>query len=307
MKLLAIALTLLSLNSKAASNCDADAKKYCQGVDPGKGQLAKCLSDYEGSLSAACLKELKDFKKKTSSKNPCFEDLADLCPDVPSEGPKLELCLLKNEARLSSTCAKDFAKKKGNIITRNVCALDIVSQCYPQVTAEDGAINHCLIRNRAKLSGFCKKKTEERVAKMKKENPCFEETEKHCPAYVRFADIQECLEKRLNNLPAQCKNIVQAEIKKAKANPCYKDLTRHCVPNITPKQQHECLTLNEEHLSNACRQFRVQEKEKVNKMVKFCENDRLKFCAKEPFENGRVAKCLRQNKAKLSKACSSLL
>lgn len=307
MRFLAISFLFLSLDGLASSHCDADAKKYCQGVDPGKGQLAKCLGDYEGSLSAACSKELKDFKKNTASKNPCFENLADLCPEVPAEGPKLELCLLKNESRLSGACARDFAHKKGNIITRNVCAYDTINHCYAQVSAENGSVNHCLIRNRGKLSGFCKKKTEELVSKMKKQNPCFDDTEKYCPSFVRFADIQECLEKKMDVLAPNCKTTVQTELNKARANPCYRDLSRHCVPNITPQQQRECLALNEEHLSNACRQYRVQEKEKVNKMVKFCENDRLKFCANEPFENGKVAKCLRKNKEKLSKACGSLL
>ncbi|HXH74976.1 MAG TPA: hypothetical protein VNJ08_08425 [Bacteriovoracaceae bacterium] len=306
MKFLAIILTLLSFRSEANS-CAADAKKFCVGVDPGKGQLSKCLSDYQESLSAACSKELKEYKANTAKKNPCFEDLADLCSNVPAENSNLELCLLKNETRLSPVCAKDFGKKKGNIIVKNVCAQDIVGHCYPQVSSEAGAINHCLIRNRAKLSGFCKKRTDEQVAKMIKENPCFESTEKLCPTHVKFIDIQECLEKKLDTLPQLCKKIVIHEVAKAKANPCYKDLSRHCVPNLPPKQQYECLTLNENHLSNSCRQYRVLESEKVNSMVNLCENDRQKLCANEPFENGMVVKCLRLNKAKLSKACAKLM
>jgi hypothetical protein len=306
MKFLVVLLTLLSLRSEASS-CADEAKKYCQGVDPGKGQLAKCLNDYKDSLTPACAKELKDFKQKAAKKNPCFEDLADLCAGVPSGPGRAELCLLKNENRLSAACAKDFSHKKGNLIVKNVCAQDIVGHCYPQVTSPEGSINHCLIRNRAKLSGFCKKNTDERVTELKKDNPCFDETEKHCPTQIKFIDIQECLEKKISVLAALCKKVVQNEIDKSQANPCYRDLTRHCVPNLPPQKQSECLTLNEGHLSNACRQFRVQESEKVSKMVKDCESDRLKFCADEPFDNGRVVKCLRKNKNKLSKACVALI
>jgi hypothetical protein len=306
MKSLILLLAMVCLETRA-NVCAKDAKKFCQGVGPGKGQLAKCLSDYEGSLTPVCAKGLKDFKKNTAKKNPCFEDLTDLCTNVPSEPGKLELCLLKNESRLSSTCAADFKRKKGNLIVRNVCANDIIANCYTEVSSDDGSINHCLIRKRAKLTGLCKKKTEERVAEMRKKNACFDETEKFCPSFVRVSDIQDCLEKKIPSLSVGCKQIVQNEIAKGKANPCYKDLTRHCVPNLPPKQQYECLGLNENHLSNACRQFRVLEKIKIEKMVTVCENDRLKLCANEPFENGRVLKCLKVNKTKISKNCASLL
>ena len=111
MKFLATLLLLISMGAQA-SECAQDAKKFCAGTDPGKGQLAKCLDDYQGQLSPACTKELKDFKTKTEKKNPCFEDLADFCATIPTDNRKLEYCLLKNESRLGAKCSADFKKKK---------------------------------------------------------------------------------------------------------------------------------------------------------------------------------------------------
>jgi hypothetical protein len=120
-------------------------------------------------------------------------------------------------------------------------------------------------------------------------------------------DIQDCLSKKVTSLAPTCKKLVENEDKKLKANPCYRDLITHCRPGISPKQQNECLTLNEEHLGNACKQFRVMDKQKVDKMVKVCEADRLKLCKDAPFKDGAIVKCLRQNKAQVSKECQQLL
>lgn len=300
-------LALLLSFMASANECAQDAKKLCAGIEPGKGQLAKCLQDYATELSPNCAKELKSFRTKTAKMNPCFEDLADLCVDIPTESRKLEYCLLKNETKLSSTCANDFKSKKIQLMVRDVCAQDVVNYCFPQISQPEGAINHCLIRNRQKLSVLCKKNIEKQISKMKAANPCFDATESFCPKEVKFADIQACLEKKLNLLPTACKKLVQTEIDKSHANPCYKDLTRHCVPGLNINEQHRCLSLNEKELSRECRQYRNVEKEKIDKMVTLCEADRLKFCPTAPFQNGMVAKCLRQNKAKLTKTCADLL
>jgi hypothetical protein len=306
MKFLAALLVLVSMNSEA-NVCASDTKKFCAGVEPGKGQIAKCLDDYVGQLAPACAKELKEFRSKSTKKNPCFEDLAEFCVDIPSDAKKLELCILKNENRLSATCAADFKKKKSNILVKDVCSNDIVSNCYADLKGPDGAVTKCLIKNKAKLSPFCQKQTNKKIETLKKANACFEDTEKFCPTQVAFNEIQECLEKKQPSLKPECKKLVQIEISKAQANPCYKDLRKHCRPGISSNDQHRCLTINENELSNACKQFRVNEAEKIKKMVELCESDRIKLCPKAPFQNGMVIKCLEENKAKVSPACKALL
>jgi Golgi apparatus protein 1 len=306
MKLLVVAFFLSSFMAYA-NECAKDAKKYCEGVDPGKGQLARCLTDYKDNLSPACAKELKDYKDKIGKKNPCFEDLAEFCTDVPSDPENYQICLLKYENRLGPKCAADFKKKKGNLIVRNVCAQDIANSCYSELSGPDGAVTKCLIRNKKKLGGFCQKNLEKKITEMRKANPCFDETEKYCPKEVKFVDIQDCLSKKVKVLTPNCKKLVENEEGRMKANPCYRDLITHCKPGLNPKAQSDCLTLNEEHISNACKQFRVNESAKVKKMVELCEEDRLKLCKDAPFKDGAVAKCLRQNKTKVSPACKKLL
>ncbi len=304
MKLLLLLLSLVPAGA-LANNCAKDAQRLCGGIDPGKNQIYKCLSDYESDLTSACKQEMKEFRKKTESKNPCFSDLADFCSDV--EGNKIQYCLLKNENRLSSSCAADFKGKKGSLIVKDKCALDIVNTCYKEVPGKDGSINKCLIKNKAKLSKFCQNNVNNLIGKMRKDNPCFDDQEKFCPTQFRFVEIHECLEKKKNSLTPACKALVQAEESKVRSNPCYKDLLRYCKPGLSPNSQVQCLTLHDKDLSSACRQYRSVMDDKVSKMVNACEADRLKLCAKAPLKDGMVLKCLREKKAQLTLACKNLI
>jgi hypothetical protein len=304
MKILLL-LSLLVSAEAFANNCAKDAQRLCGGIDPGKNQIYKCLSDYESQLTSACKQEMKEFRKKTESKNPCFSDLADFCSDV--EGEKIQYCLLKNENRLSRACANDFRVKKGNLIVTDKCALDVVNTCYKEVPGKDGSINKCLIQNKTKLSKFCQTKVNNLVAKMKKDNPCFDDQEKLCPTQTKFAEIHECLVKKTSSLSPACKTVVQNEEGKVKSNPCYKDLVKFCKPGLSPNAQVQCLTLHDKDLSSACRQYRSVMEEKVAKMVSACEPDRVKLCAKAPLKDGMVLKCLKEKKAQLSPACKNLI
>ena len=233
---MSILTTLLLLISWGvhSSECAPDAKKYCRSVSPGKGQLARCLSDYEANLTPKCQAELKSYKASTGKKNPCFEDLAEFCADLPSDPLNYEYCLLRHESRLSPKCAQDFKNKKGRIITRNVCAQDIASTCYGEISMPLGAVNHCLIRNKTKLSGFCNKSIEAMITEMKKKNPCYGDTEKLCPSLFKFLEIHDCLSKKNSLLVPACKKLVDEENARIARNPCYRDLRTHCVPGLNP-------------------------------------------------------------------------
>ncbi len=307
MKLFFFFSLLFSASTFAAGNCGPDVQKFCAAVELGNGQVAKCLAGFKDNLSPACAKELNLHVNNTSKKIPCYMDYADHCADIPADAQKRDLCLLKNEGRLTPACSKDFKTRKPTLIVKNECAQDIVNLCYPQIAAQEGAINHCLIQNRTKLSKFCQVNIDTKIAGLKKSNPCFEDTMKQCPSAVKVIDIQECLEKKIPSLSQSCQKIVQHEQKKAQKNPCYKDLVRNCRANISPSEQASCLTLNDRALSSQCKHYRVQEGAKLERMVKDCEKDRLKFCSKEPMKNGRVVKCLRKNKASVSPACKVLL
>lgn len=304
MKIFLFLLTLVSLDS-FANNCAKDAQRLCGGIEPGKNQIYMCLQNYEEQLTSACKSEMKEFRQKTVSKNPCFADLADYCVDI--DPGKVDYCLLKNESRLSESCSRDFKKKKGNLIVKNQCALDVVNTCYKEVSAPEGAINKCLIRNKTKLSKFCQNNVNTMISKMKKNNPCFDDQEKFCPNQLKFVEIHECLEKKASALSPGCRDVVKKEETKVKANPCYKDLVKHCQPGISPNAQVRCLTLNDQYISSSCRQYRVVMEDKVKKMVTACEPDRLKLCPKAPLKDGMVLKCLKEKKAQLSVTCKNLI
>lgn len=307
MKYLSVLVATLFSLGVAANPCSNDQKQFCSSVEAGKGQMAKCLSDYEGQLSPACKAELKEFKLKSKKRNPCFEDLVEYCPDIPSEKSKIEICLLKNESRLSSVCSADFSKKKGKILVGNVCAQDIALTCYNEMKSEDGLLTRCLIKNQNTLSRFCKDKVDKQIKKLRESNACFDDTEKYCQGITKFVDIHPCLVKNKTKLSPSCQSIVDKEEKKIATLPCYMDLKRHCIPNLNPQAQERCLEINKEHLSNKCNQFREVQKNKVQRMVTDCESDRLKFCKDVPLEGGKVTKCLRQKKTQLSPACQKLL
>jgi hypothetical protein len=306
MKFFVFLFMLLSLGSEA-NDCAQDKKKFCSGIEPGKGQIAKCLSDYQEQLSAKCSAELKEFKKETGSINPCFEDLADYCSDLPLLPRRVEYCLLRNESKLSQRCSADFLKKKGHLVVKDVCAQDIAQQCYQAVSGPEAGIVRCLIKNQNNLSPFCQKTIQKKIAGMKKSNPCFEDTEKFCPQQVLFADIHECMTKKMSALNPLCKKVVQDEIDKEKTNPCYKDLRRHCKQGLSSSDQEHCLGLNEKELSNSCLQFRLVESQRLKKLVDVCEEDRIKFCPKAPFQNGMILKCLKENLTQISTSCKNLM
>jgi hypothetical protein len=306
MKFLSFLVFFISLGSEANS-CLPDVRKFCHGVDPGRGQLAKCLADHEDQLHPNCATEIKEFRSNTAVKNPCYEDLSQFCMGIPSEGRKLDYCLLRNEGRLSPKCANDFKMKKGNFLVKDVCAQDIVDSCYSAVSEPEGAINRCLIKKRTKLSSFCQKFIDQKITQMRKSNPCFDDTENHCPTQLTFIDIHECLEKKLPLLNIECKKSVQQESKRMDANPCYKDLKRHCRSGLSPSEQHHCLEINEKDLSPACTQLRVKENEKTKKMVEYCEQDRLRLCPDLPLKDGLVIKCLKEKKSRVSAKCKKLI
>jgi hypothetical protein len=48
-----IVLGIGSVNAKDDA-CKADIEKFCKGVQPGQGRIAKCLKDHDSELSQEC-------------------------------------------------------------------------------------------------------------------------------------------------------------------------------------------------------------------------------------------------------------
>ncbi|MBI4057045.1 MAG: hypothetical protein HY399_05795 [Elusimicrobia bacterium] len=95
--------------------CQADVKKFCQGIQPGEGRLAGCLKQHEAELSESCRKEGAKIKAKREKIRERLEEFKGVCgPDVekfckgvqPGEG-RIIRCLKEHESELSESCRKE--------------------------------------------------------------------------------------------------------------------------------------------------------------------------------------------------------
>lgn len=305
MKLILLTL-LLSLNAYA-NDCAQDQQEFCGDVEPGKGRMMTCLSEHASELSGKCKRALEAFKSKTKAANPCFEDLAEFCSEMPPGRDRLSLCLLKNESRLSESCRKDFLTKKDKFLASEVCAQDLLDKCYGDLSKEEGMATRCLIKNQGKLQARCEVAMKSKVQQMRAKLPCFDDTEKFCPGTVNRGEIDACLEKKLPSLSKFCQGYIKREMAIAKKDPCYPQVKKFCRPGLSRAKHLECLDNHESELTSACKERHAKLKDKVKTIQETCEPDRAKYCASEPHAKGKILKCLRKNKAKISKACAALL
>ena len=88
------------------------------------------------------------------------------------------------------------------------------------------------------------------------------------------------------------------------AKPCAGDITKFC-GNVQPGdgRMAGCLKQNEAQLSLACKAHLVQVKEALKEADQACEDDIAMFCGGVKPGGGRVAECLKANKAHLSRKC----
>jgi len=85
--------------------CTDDVAKFCNGVLPGGGAIAKCLKANEGDLSSGCKQYISEVKKKAQAfQEACRGDVTRFCADVQPGGGRIVRCLKRNEARLSPEC-----------------------------------------------------------------------------------------------------------------------------------------------------------------------------------------------------------
>jgi hypothetical protein len=82
--------------------CMADYLKFCAGVAPGEGRVARCLQANRASLSGACGDA---FAAVTS----CRPEIERHCRGV-QEPSEIKTCLLKNDAAISETCRRNMSR-----------------------------------------------------------------------------------------------------------------------------------------------------------------------------------------------------
>lgn len=305
MRALVWGLSLLFSLSANALNCAKERKQFCASAEVGKPELINCLIQNEAKLGLQCRASLAKLKDKQKA-NPCHADITKHCSNVPLKDGPLMLCLLKNEAALAPTCAADFKKKKIAFDSKEPCAQDLITRCYAEVQQDGGLARRCLFKHKGKLLARCESVIAAQMQKMRSKNPCFDDTEKFCPAMVMPGQIDTCLITQMKNLAPECKKKMEAEVKASSQEPCRRDIRTYCKPG-KPKELLACLNDNSSKLSKACVAFREGSKARITKLQKNCEADRRKYCMKIPPTGGQILDCLKRNKAMLSPACSSSL
>lgn len=98
--------------SAEVKGCDADAKKYCPGLEPGTQKSFLCLMAYEDNLSESCKLGIVEAAMAIRmgaaainySVSACEADADKYCLDVkPGEG-RLVNCIKKNQNNVSNAC-----------------------------------------------------------------------------------------------------------------------------------------------------------------------------------------------------------
>lgn len=120
MKSLIAFLMCVGFSSMALAEgpCKSDVEKFCAGMEPGNGAIAKCLKEHHNELSAECKAKGEEMKEHMHQmKDACEADVAKFCGDVKKGKGRIIKCLKKHEAELSAECkaSRDEMKahKKG--------------------------------------------------------------------------------------------------------------------------------------------------------------------------------------------------
>ena len=97
---------------KGDGPCAADAKKFCGGVQPGGGRIAKCMKEHQAELSPACQAEIKKAEQRIEEfREECKADAEKFCKGIrPGQG-RILACLKSHESELAPACAAEFKGK----------------------------------------------------------------------------------------------------------------------------------------------------------------------------------------------------
>jgi Cysteine rich repeat len=84
------------------SACFRDYARFCAGVSPGEGRVARCLQANRDGLTEPC-------RNAFSAVASCRHEIERHCRDV-AEPSQIKTCLQKNAENLSATCSSNLAK-----------------------------------------------------------------------------------------------------------------------------------------------------------------------------------------------------
>lgn len=97
-----------------ARPCADDAAKLCQGVQPGQGNIARCLKQHSAELSPACQENIAKAKAQMQNfREACRDDMKKLCAGTQPGGGRIIQCMKQHEAELSPACKEQMDQHRG--------------------------------------------------------------------------------------------------------------------------------------------------------------------------------------------------
>lgn len=107
----------LSTHAGAAAEgtgpCAAEVAKFCSGVRPGGGRIARCLKANESELAPACKERIAETVEKLREVgSACGDDTFKFCKNIRSGRGRLLRCLKRHEGELSGECKAKVGKAK---------------------------------------------------------------------------------------------------------------------------------------------------------------------------------------------------
>ncbi len=111
----ALWMSLAVMPAKAVQGpCAADMEKFCKDVQPGGGNIARCLKEHENDLSTACRQRIVQVRRQVQEfREVCEDDVLRFCADVKPGSGRIIKCLIEHEGELSSGCKTKIETRKG--------------------------------------------------------------------------------------------------------------------------------------------------------------------------------------------------
>jgi hypothetical protein len=85
--------------------CSGDVMKFCKGVQPGQGDISRCLTQNRQSLSDGCQTRLSSLSEQVNEADQaCHDDVMLFCSGVKPGGGRIVQCLKDNGSSVSFNC-----------------------------------------------------------------------------------------------------------------------------------------------------------------------------------------------------------
>eukprot|EP00197_Chlamydomonas_leiostraca_P010927 CAMPEP_0202884756 /NCGR_PEP_ID=MMETSP1391-20130828/41312_1 /ASSEMBLY_ACC=CAM_ASM_000867 /TAXON_ID=1034604 /ORGANISM="Chlamydomonas leiostraca, Strain SAG 11-49" /LENGTH=982 /DNA_ID=CAMNT_0049567983 /DNA_START=167 /DNA_END=3115 /DNA_ORIENTATION=+ len=290
------------LDSKLRQSCENEIFNMCayfgdlDDIDTYDSSVVNCLQDYSAEIkNAECKRQVKkyvvlasqDIRFDVPLAEACYEDRQKYCSNVPPGSARVIRCLTTQRPKLSPVC-------RATLFDEEVRFSENIDFQYPMKEA-------C----QTELNKYCKDVPHgnARAIRCLQDNKGEKDFGKACREEIEAYEEEISKDYRLNfRLKQNCAKDVQALC----ASVCSETDGNVCGGKVL-----RCLTDNLDDIkADACRkEVYYYEKMEVENykndiiLAEACRGDVEKFCANVEAGEGRVHKCLRDNRKKLSEQC----